>query len=322
MPIEGVDYSTARPSPSGLYTAGKRFAVRYGGAGSTDKQLQPVEALALTRAGLAIVANVEGTKGGMLGGRTVGETWARNADVHFRRCGMPAGRPIYLSCDIDVTAVQWPAVAEALRGAASVIGAGRVGLYGGRRAIEWAIRDRVAAWFWQTYAWSGGVWVPGIHVRQYRNGVPVAGGDCDLNLAMTVDYGQWTVGSAAVVEEEDMTPDQAATLARVDHRVTTLMYNTPTNQWGEGGEENAVYKVLKLIAEHVDVDPAELAAIEAAAQAGAQAGFAAAADDFVARILAGIQQGADLTPTQMEQVEQAVRDAFAGGLAPEQAPPV
>lgn len=77
----------------------------------------------------------------------------------------------------------------------------------------------------------------------------------------------------------------------------------------------------RVIASKVDIDPGELAAIEASAAAGVQtavqAGVAAAADDIVARVLAGIQQGAELTPAQVEQVEQAVRDAFAGGLAPE-----
>ena len=80
------------------------------------------------------------------------------------------------------------------------------------------------------------------------------------------------------------------------------------------GEPMPVVKLLKAIAARVDIDAAELAAIEAAAKAGA----ASAADDIVMRVLAGIQQGADLTPAQMEQVEQAVRDAFAGGLAPDQ----
>lgn len=79
----------------------------------------------------------------------------------------------------------------------------------------------------------------------------------------------------------------------------------------------------RVIASKVDIGQDELDAIEASAAAGVQtavqAGVAAAADDIVARVLAGIQQGAELTPAQVEQVEQAVRDAFAAGLAPDQA---
>jgi hypothetical protein len=77
----------------------------------------------------------------------------------------------------------------------------------------------------------------------------------------------------------------------------------------------AVNALLKSIAGRVDIDPAELAAIEAAAKAGA----AAAADDIVARVLSGLpahveSDGGGLT---REDVEQAVRAAFAGGLAPD-----
>lgn len=202
--MEGVDYSTARPSPAGLYAAGKRFAVRYGGAGTPDKWLSVSEAEALTRAGLSIVANVEGTARGLNGGYAVGVTWAGNANGWFRRCGMPPDQPIYLSADWDVQAVEWPNVAAALRGAAAVIGADRVGIYGGRNAIRWAQRDGVARWFWQTYAWSGTPtqWLPGTHIQQYRNGVMVAGGDCDLNRSMMIDFGQWSTGRVAIMGSE------------------------------------------------------------------------------------------------------------------------
>lgn len=195
MPVEGVDYAfPPRPSPASLVAAGKHFAVRYGGPGSSDKQLDPAEAEDLKTHGLWIVANAEGSAGGLAGGFAVGASWARTADAHFKACGMPDDRPIYLSVDFDVTALGWPAVRDALSGAASVIGFARVGVYGGRRAIQWARRDEVAAWFWQTYAWSGGVWEPGNHLEQYRNGVTIGGADCDLNRAMQADYGQWQPG--------------------------------------------------------------------------------------------------------------------------------
>lgn len=196
---EGVDYSTARPAPAGLWQAGKRFAVRYGGAGTRDKWLSPSEAASLAAAGLAIVANVEGAANGLLGGYSTGRAWAINAHEHFVSCGMPADRPIYFSVDWDIGSSQWAAVKEALRGAADVLGLGRVGVYGGRRAISLARGAQAATWFWQTYAWSGSptTWVEGNHIEQYRNGVTIAGGDCDLNRALRSDYGQWQPGKAA-----------------------------------------------------------------------------------------------------------------------------
>lgn len=201
MAMEGVDYAWSRPDIGQLAAAGKRFACRYGGPGSSGKQLDPAEARALSAAGIAIVANAEGAADGLLGGWSAGVAWASDAEAHFRACGMPPDRPIYLSVDFDVQSGQWGSVAGALRGAASVLGAGRVGVYGGRRAIEWARRDGVARWFWQTYAWSSGVWVPGNHIEQYRNGVYLAGATLDLNRAHPSDFGQWMIG-------DDMTPEQ------------------------------------------------------------------------------------------------------------------
>lgn len=63
-------------------------------------------------------------------------------------------------------------------------------------------------------------------------------------------------------------------------------------------------------------DAADLLAVTAAAQSGAGAGVAGAVEDLITRVVAGVQRAeGDFTPAQVEQVEQAVRDAFAGGLA-------
>lgn len=201
MAVEGVDYAFApHPSIQGLADAGKKFACRYGGTsgigpGTASKWLTIMEARALADAGLWIAANAEGSTSGLLGGYEVGKSWAAGSDACFKVCGMPADRPIYLSVDFDVTAAQWPQVREALRGAADALGGvRRVGVYGGRNAIAWARRDGVATWYWQTYGWSGGLWVPGNHVEQYRNNVIVAGAPVDLNRALVADYGQWKPG--------------------------------------------------------------------------------------------------------------------------------
>ena len=204
-PIEGVDYAFDRPSIAGLAQVGKRFACRYVGMGSAAKLLTTPEAQELASHGLSIVANVEGQADGMLGGRAAGREWAGRASLHTAQCGMPLDRPIYLSVDFDVRETAWPRVADALRGAADILGPGRVGIYGGYDAVAWAARDKVAHWFWQTYAWSEGRWHPLTHIRQYRNGVSLVGGTVDLNHAMVADYGQWTPGGTGPPNEgEDL----------------------------------------------------------------------------------------------------------------------
>ena len=105
---EGVDYAFPPwPSPAVLVAAGKSFVVRYGGPGTSDKWLTPAEARALCAAGLSIVANAEGSAGGLANGFSAGASWARSADAWFRSCGMPADRPIYFSIDFDTASDDW-----------------------------------------------------------------------------------------------------------------------------------------------------------------------------------------------------------------------
>ena len=65
-----------------------------------------------------------------------------------------------------------------------------LGVYAGLRGVQWAARDGVAAWFFQTFAWSGGVWYAANHVEQYDNDVSLAGGTVDLCRAVKVNFGQ------------------------------------------------------------------------------------------------------------------------------------
>lgn len=205
MIVEGVDYSTDHPSPTGLYEVGKRFAVRYVGPGTSPKHLTADEARALAAAGLSIAVHAEGVRDGLLGGASVGRDWARRGYDHARRLGMPADRPVYLSIDFDMQAAQWPAVRSALRAAEDEIGAERVGTYGGYRTIALAAGESVGRYYHQTYAWSGGRWHPAAHLHQYRNGVSLVGGTVDLDRALVPDYGQWRPGEMPTIPGGSMT---------------------------------------------------------------------------------------------------------------------
>lgn len=245
MALEGVDYAfPPRPGVPELVRLGKKFVVRYGGPGTADKWINAAEARELSTAGIVIVANAEGSASGMLGGWNVGVSWAKSASDYFRSIGMPPNRPIYLSVDFEVTSSQWPTVREALKGAASVLGLGMTGVYGGRNAIRWAQRDGVARWFWQTYAWSYGTWEPNTHMQQYRNGVRIDGADCDLNRALPADFGQWTVGGTVDMipipfgeGEKPAAPSprvQAMQLAGVRAGYDLTPFGGPDGRYGNG----------------------------------------------------------------------------------------
>jgi hypothetical protein len=204
MAIEGVDYAfPPHPDIAGLAAAGVQFACRYGGPGTEDKWVHADEAQALAAAGIALVANAEGSQSGLHQGFAAGASWARSADAWFKGIGMPDGRPIYFSVDFDTTTGDWDELDAAMDGAASVIGRERVGVYGEYSIVAHLIGNGKAKWAWETYAWSGGHWFSGNHIEQYRNGVQLAGADVDLNRAKQADYGQWF--PVGMMTEEDMT---------------------------------------------------------------------------------------------------------------------
>jgi Rv2525c-like, glycoside hydrolase-like domain len=222
MALEGVDYAfPPRPRASELARLGKKFAVRYGGPGTRDKWLDPTEAQALAAAGLSIVANAEGSAGGLRLGFSEGARWARTADAWFRSCGMPPDRPIYFSVDFDTTSGDWDELDAAMDGAASVISRERVGVYGEYSIINHFVGNRKAVWYWETYAWSGGQWHPASHLQQYHNGVTIDGADCDLNRAMQSDFGQWQPGGSVITSDNDAQHEiwRVKTMSYLDDKV-------------------------------------------------------------------------------------------------------
>lgn len=226
MTIEGVDYAFSVPPVNALTAAGKYFAVRYGGPGSAGKQLTQAELAGLNKAGIAVVANAEGAAAGFRG-TAAGQSWARQALAHFTALGMPADRPIYFSVDWDAGPADWPDVDAALRGAASVVGAARVGVYGSYATVEHCARAGTARWFWQTYAWSAGKWSSRCHLQQYRNGVTIGGADCDLDRAMQSDYGQWGA-------EMPLTGDDVNTIFNTDGQIGAPPPASPDKFWTAG----------------------------------------------------------------------------------------
>lgn len=78
------------------------------------------------------------------------------------------------------------------------------------------------------------------------------------------------------------------------------------------GAATRIEALLVTIASKVDIGPDELAAIKRASAEGAASVMPALVDALVARLPANAMTRAD--------VEQAVRDAFSGGLAPDVTP--
>lgn len=195
----GLDYAGGRPGGAAIAAEGYAFVCRYlsdGGPALPGKLLTPGEADDLRAHGIDIVSNWETTAEEMLSGYDAGASDAQAALARVLACGGFADRPIYFSADFDATPAQQDPINAYLQGAASVIGPGNVGIYGGYWPVSRALDAGVAAWAWQTQAWSGGLQDPRINILQnnsagyaYVNGV-----ECDINESLTADFGQWSLG--------------------------------------------------------------------------------------------------------------------------------
>jgi Domain of unknown function (DUF1906) len=188
---EGIDYSYGGGlSAAAMKRAGKHFVARYLSTQPNSKNISSAEARNLLGAGLSVVLVWETTADRVLSGRNGGVADAREADRQANALGM-RGIPLYFACDIDSSPGQQGAINGYCSGAASVIGHGRTGLYGGYWPVSRAFSAGVIRYGWQTYAWSGGNLDRRAQLYQYRNGVKLGPADVDLDKSMATDYGQW-----------------------------------------------------------------------------------------------------------------------------------
>jgi len=190
----GADSTTS--SVSALKALGCTFISRY-----TSEQswaLTPSEAKALSDAGIAIVANYEHYTTDWQGGHAQGVTNANTGLRVATACGMPAGRPIYFSVDMDADPT---AVVNSgyFQGINSVLGAGRTGVYASTGVCKALKAAGLVQWTWRTMStgWNGGAGVPSdFNVMQIY---PPFNNTYDHNESVTADFGQWFVGGPPIL---------------------------------------------------------------------------------------------------------------------------
>ncbi len=200
---EGVDYSatswSGSPSVAALNANGHTFVGRYavgdkspGGRGITAEEYRRMR-----DGGIDVFLYWQTTTNWMLGGWNAGVQGAQNAQFNIRNAGMPEDTPVYFACDFDAASWQLPALHDCLRGAASILGADRVGVYGGYTVIDACHREGTATFFCQTLAWMyGRGWHPAAHLHQYGFNYWLDGTNCD-RVRATQDYFGQAAGAPA-----------------------------------------------------------------------------------------------------------------------------
>lgn len=115
--------------------------------------------------------------------------------IHALDALHPKGTPpVYFTCDFDAAGEgKLEQVSEYIRGAVHRIGWGRVGIYGGYDVVQHLHAENRCQFYWQTLAWSRGLWSNHAQIRQVQNGIRLFGADTDLNKAVAADFGQFKV---------------------------------------------------------------------------------------------------------------------------------
>lgn len=202
---EGVDYSWSRPGGAALAAAGKSFAGRYlypgGGKGLTAAEVNDLHAH-----GVSVFAIFESSAARTLDGYVAGVADARTAQGQLTACGLPSDQVVYFGVDFDATDGQMPAIDDYLRGAGSVLGQGRVGVYGSYRVTTHCRAYGTAPHSFQTYAWSHGQVDGGADFYQYNNGQNING---SVDLVRSLNNAELSQTGSLIPLGENMPLDAA-----------------------------------------------------------------------------------------------------------------
>lgn len=239
MTANGIDYAGGRPSGADIKAAGYSFVCRYlsdGGSGLPGKLLVPSEVADLQANGIDIVSNWETTGTTALGGYSAGVSDAQAAWQMHTSLGGPTSRPIYFSLDWDEAPDQDAAVFAYFQGVASVIGLQNTGVYGGYWICKRLLDAGLVTYAWQTQAWSGGNQDPRINILQNNNAgyANIDGVQCDIDNALTDDYGQWSYQQPSTGGNPFMalTDQQQADLYNAVMAISALVFDTNTQLRG------------------------------------------------------------------------------------------
>lgn len=187
LTIPGVDFAWGAVNGAALKAAGQKFGISYISHDSTGKNLSPLELHDLWAEGLFAGLVFEDTAKRALGGFKAGVEDATFAKA--RADALKPGMPVAFGVDFDVTPAQKAAVLDYLRGAVSVLGKARTGVYADYWVVKYLVENGdVCGFYWQTYAWSGGLVHERACVLQYSNGHTVGGLSVDFNHADPVAF--------------------------------------------------------------------------------------------------------------------------------------
>lgn len=182
---QGVDFAWGAPSVAQMRALGAKFGASYFSFDPSKGWTQRAGLVSeYHRAGIATVGVWETSAVRAAEGCAAGRADAYAARAQAAAVGNTT-RPIDFAIDFDAEGAQ---VDSYFRCGHAILGA-RESAYGGYYPLKYlCAHGLVGQTNWQTYAWSGGRWLPSscAPLEQFLNGSSV-----DYDRALVPDYGQW-----------------------------------------------------------------------------------------------------------------------------------
>ena len=182
--MKGIDCTAAinAATRKALKESGYEFVCRYlVPASMAWKRLTKQEVQAITASGLFILSIFESSANRASSGASGGAADGKAALIEAKSVGQPEESAIYFAVDYDAQPKDYDALEAYFLAAKEQIKPYKIGGYGSYAVIEELFKRGVIDCGWQTYAWSKGKLSTRANVYQYKNGVAVAGINCDLN---------------------------------------------------------------------------------------------------------------------------------------------
>lgn len=239
--VQGFDTATklTAKTAKALKDEGFEYAIRY--LPTTEwKSLTKSEVKAILDAGLKLVS-VYQWSANYPGYFTYerGKQDGAHASKVAKELGQPEGTPIYFAVDYDAQPKNIQGVLDYFRGVKETIKGYKVGVYGSFYVMNEVKAKEPVDYYWQTYAWSYRKIADHIHMRQYQNGVKIAG--------VVIDRNEFYKAPGAWNEKENWTakpaPKQPAQTAEKYTLVTSVPgYYTAADAKARKNRMNTVAK--------------------------------------------------------------------------------
>lgn len=256
-----IDFSAGVPPAVEVKAAGHAGAIVYAAPGREQwmRGKQPDKAWvdSMRAAGLGVAFVWQFRNGGSIDSGDAGRGHAGGVDdaikaAEYLKSVGCADHPVFFACDWDVTLTEWNSrVVEYFKGAMSVLGRKRMGIYGHSRVVAWAQEDNVVAEVeagrvlgWVTKSWSGGEDGRDYAVAyQGTHNVPgPAGIAIDVN---TVYASQW--GQAPIEYRVDFNPAEEPVKHAGLHFDRRMLMG---KNYSTGRVYNGVRHRIKFVARH------------------------------------------------------------------------